>query len=109
MKGFEGGESNGRKTVHTHSQPIKVEHNKGPAAKNANRQLEIISNHVYGHFEALKSALYQRIDPFDDIGKAKTSKMRIIIPNVQDGTLDGSIIPCEQNRIHKLVKAMIVF
>jgi hypothetical protein len=107
MKDFEGGESNGRKTVY--SKPRNVKNNKGPATKNADRQLEIIYIHAYAHFEALKSVLYQRIDPFDDIGKAKTSNMRIIIPNVQDGTLDGSIITCEQNRIHKLVKAMIVF
>jgi hypothetical protein len=107
MKDFEGGESNGRKTVY--SKPRNVKNNKGPATKNANRQLENTFNHAYTHFEALKSAFYQIIDPFDDIGKAKMSKMRIVIQNVEDGTLDRSIITCEQNRIHKLVKATIVF
>ena len=32
MKGFEGGESNGRKTVH--SEPINLENNKCPATSN---------------------------------------------------------------------------
>lgn len=86
MKDFEGEESNGGRNVH--SEPKKFKKNKSPATKNANRQLEIILNHAYGDFKALKSTFYKSIDPFDDIGKAKTTNMKIIIPNVEDRTLD---------------------
>ena len=58
----------------------------------------------------LESALNNMVDPFDNIGKAEISKIRVTILNVEAETIDElrkNYVFMGQNGVHKFVKTGI--
>lgn len=86
MKDFEAGKSNGSKALHRET--LKFENNKSLAAENANRQFRTTTKHsIHKEINGLNSALYNMVDPFDDMGKANDALLTIC--NAKAKTFDG--------------------